>query len=251
VDESVRNRVRRSPEAPTAHYRVRIFTPKRELPFAGHPTIGTAHAVLEARIAEPSNGLLRQECGAGVLTLAVEGKGAERRIAVEAPMAKLVPVDLAVCGRVWTALGVAASGRIDPKIVDVGPRWLTLELADERGVRDLKPDLPAIAALSRDVGVTGVTVFGRASGAEYALVVRSFAPAEGVPEDPVCGSGNAAVGSALDAVQAVPGIGHEYITSQGRELGRDGYVLVRIDPVTRRTWIAGHAVTCINGALHA
>ena len=237
--------------APRADYRVRIFTPRRELPFAGHPTIGTAHAALDAGIVQPCDGVLRQECGAGVLTLLVEGAGADRRIAVEAPAAKLAPVDASVYTRVCAALGVAPASAVEPKVVDVGPRWLSLELANASTVRALKPDLAAIADVSRALGITGVTAFGRADGADHALAVRSFAPADGIPEDPVCGSGNAAVGALLDAAGALPGGAREYVASQGRELGRDGYVVVRVDPVTRRTWIGGHAVTCIDGVLHA
>jgi len=235
------------PTAPGADYRVRIFAPRRELPFAGHPTIGTAHAVLEAGIARPRDGRLRQECSAGVLTLAVEGEGSDRRIAVEVPPARLADVDPAALARICAALGLATPPAGEPKVVDLGPRWLVLELADAAAVRALAPDLAAIAEASRALGITGVTAFGRARAADHALAVRSFAPAEGIPEDPVCGSGNAAVGVLLDAAGALPGAGREYVASQGRELGRDGYVTVRVDPGTRRTWIGGHAVTCIDG----
>lgn len=235
------------PAAPGADYRVRIFAPRRELPFAGHPTIGTAHAVLEAGIARPRNGRLRQECGAGVLTLAVEGEGSDRRIAVETPPAKLAAVDPAAVTRICAALGSAAPPLGETKIVDLGLRWIVLELADAAAVRVLTPDLTAIAAASRALGITGVTAFGRARAPDHALAVRSFAPAESIPEDPVCGSGNAAIGALLDAAGALPGGAREFVASQGRELGRDGYVTVRVDPETRRTWIGGHAVTCIDG----
>jgi len=235
------------PTKPGADYRVRIFAPRRELPFAGHPTIGTAHAVLEAGIVRPRDGRLRQECGAGVLTLGVEDEGSDRRIAVEVPPARLSEVDPAARARIYASLGLTTPPASETKVVDVGPRWMVLELADAAAVRALAPDLAAIAEASRALGITGVTVFGRARAADHALAVRSFAPAEGIPEDPVCGSGNAAIGVLLDAAGALPGAGREYVASQGRELGRDGYVTVRVDPETRRTWIGGHAVTCIDG----
>ncbi len=235
------------PTQPGADYRVRIFAPRRELPFAGHPTIGTAHAVLEAGLARPRDGRLRQECGAGVLALAVEGEGSDRRIAVEVPPAKLAAVDPGAVAQVCAALGRATVPVGETKVVELGPRWLVVELADAAAVRALTPDLAAIAGASRALGITGVTVFGRAGAADHALAVRSFAPAEGISEDPVCGSGNAAIGALLDAAGALPGAGREYVASQGRELGRDGYVTVRVDPQTRRTWIGGHAVTCIDG----
>lgn len=235
--------------APNADYRVRIFTPRRELPFAGHPTIGTAHAVLEAGLTRPHDGTLRQECGAGVLTLSVEGEGADRRIAVETPPAKLATVDAALLDRVATALRAAPSENTAAMVVDIGPRWLTAELANEAAVRAATPDLAAIAALSRSANITGVTVFGRSHGSEHALAVRSFAPAEGIPEDPVCGSGNAAVGALLHAARALPS--NPYRASQGREVGRDGCVTVRVDASGGRVWIGGNAVTCIEGVLAA
>lgn len=230
-----------------ADYRVRIFAPRRELPFAGHPTVGTAHAVLEAGIARPRNGRLRQECDAGVLELVVQGEGADRRIAVEVPPARFAEVDPARRAQIYAALGLRPPPEREPKVVDLGPRWLMVEVADAAPVRALAPDMTALAEASRALGVTGVTVFGHARAADHALAVRSFAPAEGIPEDPVCGSGNAAIGALLDAAGALPGGAREFVASQGRELGRDGFVIVRVDPQTRRTWIGGHAVTCIDG----
>jgi PhzF family phenazine biosynthesis protein len=235
------------PTAPDADYRVRIFAPRRELPFAGHPTIGTAHAVLEAGIARARNGRLRQECGAGVLTLAVDGEGADRRISVEVPPARLAELESDALARFFAGLGLATLPLNAPKVVDLGPRWLVVELADAAAVRALTPDMTAIAAASRASGITGVTAFGRAGAADHALAVRSFAPAESIPEDPVCGSGNAAIGALLDAAGELQGGARELVASQGRELGRDGFVTIRVDPETRRIWIGGHSVTCIDG----
>jgi PhzF family phenazine biosynthesis protein len=237
------------PTTGDADYRVRIFAPRRELPFAGHPTIGTAHAVLEAGIARARDGRLRQECGAGVLALTVAGEGADRQLAVEVPPAKVAAVDPEAMARIQVALGLSRPPERAPQVVDLGPRWLMLELADAAAVRALAPDQTALAAASRALGITGVTAFGRARAADHALAVRSFAPAEAIPEDPVCGSGNAAIGVLLDAAGALPGAGREFVASQGRELGRDGFVTVRVDPATRRTWIGGHSVTCIDGTV--
>jgi PhzF family phenazine biosynthesis protein len=230
-----------------ADYRVRIFTPRKELPFAGHPTIGTAHAVLEAGLAAPREGQLHQECAAGLLRLSVDREGPDRHIAVEAPQATLVPIDEDASGRVTAALGCVRSGAAPQTIVHIGPRWLVVELCDAAAVRTLTPDLTAVADVSGALGVTGITVFGRASPADHAIATRSFAPAGGIPEDPVCGSGNAAVGALLHHVGALPA--QEYVASQGREMNRDGYVTVRADPTTGRTWIGGQAVTCVEGTL--
>jgi PhzF family phenazine biosynthesis protein len=231
---------------PAADYRLRIFTPRSELPFAGHPTLGSAHAVVEAGIA-PDKPELRQECAAGVLQLTLEGAGGERRIAVEAPPAALAPIPADARAAIERALGAPLAR--EGMIVSIGPRWLTVMLADAAAVRALAPDLGAIAAVSHRLGATGITVFALADSGDHDVVVRSFAPGDGVPEDPVCGSGNAAVGAWLDHAGVRVGERGRYRASQGRELGRDGTVSVRIDPATRRVWIGGAAVTCVEGLL--
>jgi PhzF family phenazine biosynthesis protein len=237
------------PIAAGADYALRIFTPRAELPFAGHPTVGTAHAVLEAgRVAAKPE--LRQQCGAGVLRLAIEGSGRERRIAVEAPAAALEPLGAEALPEVERALGARLAPGSTGQIVAVGPRWLTLMLADAGAVRGLAPDMAAVAAVSRKLRATGITVFAPDRGSGHDVVVRSFAPGEGVPEDPVCGSGNAAVGAWLRHAGVTVGAGGRHVASQGRELGRDGYVTVRVDAGTRRLWIGGAAVTCVDGVLH-
>jgi PhzF family phenazine biosynthesis protein len=238
------------PGVPAADYRVRIFTPRSELPFAGHPTIGTAHAVLEAGLV-PEKSELRQECGAGLLRLAVEGAGRDRRIAVEAPPALLVPLAANATAALEQAIGAPLAAGGIAQIVTIGPRWLTVRLAEAAAVRALAPDLGAVSRLSRELGVTGITVFALERGGGHDVVVRSFAPADGVPEDPVCGSGNAAVGAWLDRAGVRVGEGGRYVASQGRELGRDGYVTVCVDADAGRVWIGGRSVTCVEGMLHA
>jgi PhzF family phenazine biosynthesis protein len=236
------------PTVAGADYRLRIFTPRAELPFAGHPTVGSAHAVLEAGLvaARPE---LRQECGAGVLRLAVEGTGRERRIAVEAPPAALEPLRPEAVDEVERAIGARLAAGSTGQLVAIGPRWLTLMLADASAVRALAPDMAAVAALSRRLGSTGITVFAPTRAGDHDVVVRSFAPGDGIPEDPVCGSGNAAVGAWLQHAGKQVGERGRHVASQGRELGRDGYVSVRIDADTRRVWIGGAAVTCVDGVL--
>ena len=201
-----------------ADYKVRIFTPRQELPFAGHPTIGTAHAAIESGFAKPHDGRLRQDCGAGVLELAVEGK----TLYVKAPPPKIEPVDAPVFG--------AQALRID-----VGPVWLTAEVPD---VSALAPDMQALSRLCASVEATGVTVF------DPGYAVRSFAPLHGIPEDPVCGSGNICVAAYLRHFGRAPG---RYIARQGMQLGRDGRVAMRVSDA--EIWLGGEAVTCIEGTL--
>lgn len=238
------------PRVREADYALRIFTPRAELPFAGHPSVGSAHAVLEAGLvtAKPE---LRQECAAGVLRLVVEGRGAERRIAVETPQAAFSPVAAADVAAIERALGARAQPGTPVEVVALGPRWITVMLPDAAAVRALAPDLAAVAALSRRLGAAGVSVFGRATAGDHDVVVRSFAPAEGIPEDPVCGSGNAAIGAWIARNGVRVGAEGRHVASQGRELGRDGYVSVRRDGATGRVWIGGAAVTCIDGTIAA
>jgi PhzF family phenazine biosynthesis protein len=225
-----------------ADYRLRIFSPRGELPFAGHPTIGSAHAVLEAGVARTRDGVVRQECGAGVLAVGVN----DGRLSVRVPgprIARDAAIDAASVGR---ALGAACVDA--PLAIDVGPVWLVGRLADAATVRALAPDLPAVERLSHALGATGITVFALAARGE-AVVVRSFAPAAGVSEDPVCGSGNAAVGAYLAATGRLADAGERYRASQGRELGRDGVVHVHVAPDVPAVEIGGTAVTVIDGTL--
>src|SRR5687767_600926 len=214
-----------------ADYRLRIFTPTQELPFAGHPTIGSAHAALEAGFVAMKPRLI-QECGAGLLELAVEG-GA---IYVRGPQPKITEVN---ANAVATALG---SGVRDLRRIDVGPVWLVGEVASAEVLASLKPDMAALAKASTQLKATGVTVFGVSKEKEAAIHVRSFAPAQGIPEDPVCGSGNLSVGFHVGKR-----FGSAYVARQGMQLGRDGHVSVRIEKDS--VWIGGRALTCVEGAI--
>lgn len=229
-----------------ADYRVRIFTPRQELPFAGHPSVGTAHAMIETGLAEPRDGALAMECGAGVLALRIAGGGAARRIFVRAPAARFADPDLTQIVALSKALRVTVNQHPAPRNVAVGPTWTVVDLEDEATVRNLDPDFSRLAELTREHDSVGVAVFGRSPDPVLPWVVRCFAPADGIAEDPVTGSGQAAVASYLRANGLVPGGAVAYAASQGREVGRDGVVEVRIG-ADDRVEIGGHCVTCIDG----
>jgi PhzF family phenazine biosynthesis protein len=220
-----------------ADYRVRIFTPRQELPFAGHPTIGTAHAAIESGFATPTGARLRQECGAGVLDLAVEGK----HLFVKAPQPKITALD-----NVASAFGVPLVPGTPLLKVDVGPVWLVGEMSDAAALAALKPDMTALAEWTTSLSATGVTVFAPAGEAGCAIHVRSFAPAQGIPEDPVCGSGNISVAAYLRHLRRAA---ERYTARQGLQLGRDGRVTMRVGDSD--LWLGGEAVTCVEGALKA
>jgi PhzF family phenazine biosynthesis protein len=224
------------PSSPDADYRLRIFTPRMELPFAGHPTIGSAHAVLEAGIAKAKGGKLRQECGAGILDLNVEGE----TLWLDSP--KATETAFSEAAALETMLGAKVKGA--PLIMNVGPRWLVAELGDAEVVGSIAPDMAAVAALSVRLEIGGVTVYGAASDGKSAIHVRSFAPAHAIPEDPVCGSGNISVAAYLKRAGRMGG---GYVARQGMQLGRDGEVSIRFDG--DRILLGGSAVTCIEGKL--
>jgi PhzF family phenazine biosynthesis protein len=214
-----------------ADYRLRIFTPHQELPFAGHPTIGSAHAALESGFVRASNGRLRQECGAGMLELRTEGA----RIFVRAPQPKISPA------------AVPLFGKARALRVDVGPVWIVVDLGDADSVGRLSPDMASIAESSNTLNASGVTVFGRAGNRDEPIHVRSFAPAHGIPEDPVCGSGNISVAAFLRETGQLKDVGTSYTARQGMRVGRDGRVAVRV--TTDSIEIGGEAVTCVDGRL--
>ena len=219
----------------SADYSVRIFTPKSELPFAGHPTLGTAHAVIEAGLATPKNGKVVQQCAVGLVEVSVAGTGLSFRLPryayEEAPEAS----------QLAAALGEGAI-KGAPQIVNVGPRWVIAELASAETVEQLQPDLQILADYDRAQSTTGMTVY--AEKPDGGIVVRSFAPADGIAEDPVCGSGNGAVAAYRLKAQQVSA-GSEYVASQGRQVGRDGNVRVRIEEDAIH--VGGDCVTVVDG----
>ena len=222
------------PSDPAADYRVRIFTPRAELPFAGHPTLGTAHAVLEAGLARAVDGRLVQQCAVGLVELTV----AEAELSFRLPRHELTELsEPEATGWIGAAVKGAAQA------VDVGPVWLVAELESVAELERLSHDEAALAAYYQPRGMTGATLFACAGDQ---VVVRSFAPGDGIAEDPVCGSGNGAVAAfRLAAGQVAPGQG--YIASQGRQVRRDGRITVRF--AEDAIHIGGQCVTCITGAV--
>jgi PhzF family phenazine biosynthesis protein len=231
-----------------ADFRLRIFTPRQELPFAGHPTVGATHAVLEARPELAERHRLTLECAAGLLPVRIERDGRSRRIFVEAPAATFEPTAASL--PVDLVLGGATLAHAAPRLVDVGARWLVVEYADAASVRAMQPDFARIGALTtRERNVVGLCVFARETGSDAAIVVRAFCPADGIPEDPVTGSANAAIAAFLRDSGQLAAIGTRYRASQGREVGRDGFVDVVVDESADTISIGGDCVTCIAGSI--
>lgn len=221
-----------TPRDPAADYRLRIFTPATELPFAGHPTLGSAHAWLEAG-GVPAGERLVQECGVGLVELRRDGG----RLAFAAPaLIRSGPVEDDLVEQIVTALGITRADVLDIAWADNGPGWVGLRMASAEQVLALTP---SYAALPVDVGVVGP----HPEGAECAVEVRAFVPhAAGITEDPVTGSLNASLAQWL-AGDVLPA---SYVAAQGTVLGRRGRVHVETAE-DGTIWVGGDTLSTVHG----
>ena len=236
------------PTDPDASYRLRIFSPRREVPFAGHPSVGTAHAVLDAGLATPRDGLLVQQGVAGNLPLRVEGEGRERTIAVRTPRASVREVANREDPRLRTTVPGLALGELPPALVDGGRRWWLLEVAGEAALRDAQPDWDAIERLANATDSMGVCAFARSDDPVYYLAVRAFVGAPARFEDAASGAANATLAAWLATRDALPGDTGFYRISQGREVGHDAIIELTVD-AAGDVWSGGRACTVVRGNL--
>lgn len=237
------------PTTTAADYRLRIFTPRSELPFAGHPTLGSAHAILEEGRATLRDGArLVQECNIGLVDLKIEDGAEGRKLAFALPSARISPLSAADIDELALILGCELNPEAAPGIVNVGPIWVILPMPDAAAVLNLQPDFTKLAAFERRLGVTGLTVYGRYQQGELAIEVRTFAPSCGVEEDPVCGSGNASVAAFLWERGLLSTDGTTYVAAQGRRVGRDGRVQVHVNS-EGQVFVGGSCITCVDGSL--
>lgn len=232
-----------------ADYHVRIFSPKAELPFAGHPTIGTAHALLEAGLIEAREGALVQQCAAGLVKLAVtrDQHGAQW-ISFDLPEATMTAFDAWQTAELEVLLGTPVSRDFPPCLVDVGPRWVVAQLPDAKAVLAARPDLLRMKAQDVKGRHTGVVIFGEHESAAHAKIeIRAFVPAHGIDEDPVCGSGTGSVGAFIRHTGQTGRFGSELLASQGAVMGRAG--VLRLVLSDQRIQVGGNAVTCVDGTI--
>ncbi len=232
------------PTTPEATYRLRIFTPTREIPFAGHPSIGSAHAALDFGDAHPRDGLLVQECGAGLLPVRVEGEGALRRLFVQAPPARTLRTGMDEL-LLRNVLGGIALGALPPAFVEGGRRWWLAEFATESGLRAWHPDHSAIAALAKATDSLGLCAFARCRGTAYELVVRAFPAGVGIIEDPASGAANGLIAAYIAEREPHGPLARGYRVSQGREMGRDARIRIRIEGDA--VWVGGRTQTVVVG----
>jgi len=222
------------PDSVKADYKVRIFTPGRELPFAGHPTLGTCHAWLESGGQPRQDGVVVQECAAGLIEIRHGGDG----LAFAAPpLLRSGPVDEELAKTVASVLDVPRAGIVDMQWADNGPGWLAVLLESAEAVLAVRP-----GPTDMDLGVVGPLP----AGSSEAFEVRAFFQKDGVTaEDPVTGSLNASIGQWLfgSGRASAP-----YVARQGTVLGRQGRVHVSQDE-TGQVWVGGGTVTCITGTV--
>ena len=227
------------PDDPAADYRVRIFTPGGELPFAGHPTLGSCHAWLAAGGAPRDARTVVQQCGVGLVRVRRDGAGDAARLAFAAPaLRRSGPVDAVLRAQAAAALGLPDADLLQLEWIDNGPGWMAARLRDAAAVLALNPDFIRMQGLN--LGVVGPYP----PGSECQFEVRAFVPDLGVPEDPVTGSLNAGLAQWLIGAGLAP---DRYQVAQGAALGRAGRVFVEREGAD--IWIGGAVCAVITGSV--
>ncbi|AZC49892.1 PhzF family phenazine biosynthesis protein [Pseudomonas chlororaphis] len=225
------------PQDPRADYRLRIFTTLQELPFAGHPTLGSCHAWLEAG-GVPKGEEIVQECAVGLVR--IRRNGAELAF-LAPPLLKSGPVEAGLLEQVRQGLRLAPGAIVDAQWVDNGAGWLAVLLAERGQVFDLQPDYAQLTGLA--VGVIAPWN-PECDGDAAQFEVRAFIAGDGMPEDPATGSLNAGIAQWLLGAGLAPA---SYVVSQGLSMGRAGRI--QVERIGDDVWIGGSAVTCIEGSL--
>ena len=224
------------PTDPAADYRVRIFTPHRELPFAGHPTLGSCHAWLAAGGIARGAGEVVQQCAAGLIR--VRRSGGQRLAFAAPPCLRSGPLEDELLNLITAALGLPRADVIAHQWVDNGPGWCAIRLASAQAVLAVQPDWAALADIK--LGLVGP----HAAGVDAQFEVRALIGEGPGYEDPVTGSLNASLAQWLIASGAAPAT---YTAAQGTRLNRRGRVF--IECVDGQVWVGGHSVSCIRGEL--
>jgi len=225
------------PRDPRADYRVRIFTTTQELPFAGHPTLGSCHAWLQAG-GVPRGSEIIQECEIGLVRIRRQG---QELAFIAPPLLRSGPLDAELLERVRVALNLEPEAIVRSQWVDNGAGWLALMLADRQAVLDLQPDYSKLLGLA--VGVVAPCDPSR-DDVDAQFEVRGFIAGDGAPEDPATGSLNAGVAQWLLGEGLAPS---QYVVSQGTAMGRAGRI--RVQQQGDEIWIGGAVSVCIEGSL--
>ena len=226
-----------APQDPAADYRLRIFTPGRELPFAGHPTLGSCHAWL-AMGGVPKQEHVVQECGVGLVAVRRDGG----RLAFAAPpLIHTGPVEPGLLARIVAGLGITADAVAASQVVDNGPGWVAILLRSRAELLALQPDYSQLGGIA--LGVAAPCDPSR-DGVDAQIEVRAFMTQLGGKEDPVTGSLNAGLAQWLIGAGHLP---RHYVAAQGTVLQRSGRV--HVEQVGDTIWVGGDTTTCIEGTV--
>ncbi len=210
-------------KSPLADYQLRIFTPMVELPFAGHPTLGSAYAALNKGLITKQKNIIIQECKVGLVEISLNEK-----IEFKLPKAKFTKLDNSQVNVLNDILATKIDENYIPTIVDVGPKWIIAKVEKHIDILKIKPNFSKMLEYEKKLGATGITIFGNSFDNDAQFEVRSFAPSSNINEDPVCGSGNGSV-CAFMLENSIIKTNSNYIARQGRAIGRNGYINARID----------------------
>jgi PhzF family phenazine biosynthesis protein len=237
------------PTDPLADYFVRIFTPSGELPFAGHPTLGTAHALIEHGYRPRQSDRLVQQCGVGLVEIEARAGGIR---AFAAPAATITPLAEAEYGALKEALHTdnIDFSRIPPTAINNGVGWLAVGVATPETCVSVTPEPAALRRIMQRAGMNGLALYApHPAGGPATFEVRCIVVENNLSiyEDPVTGSANAGLASLFTARACRPG--ERYTVRQGTALWRDGRVSVDYDDARGKTWIGGAATTVIDGAI--
>jgi PhzF family phenazine biosynthesis protein len=234
------------PSTDEASYRLRIFTPTREIAFAGHPSIGSAQVALLTGFAKPKDGVLVQECQAGLLPIRVEGEPGQWRLFIRAPKATVLKTGVDDRSLLASTLRRVSLGKLPPAFVEGGRRWWLAEFASVAELRAWQPDHAAIRKIALDSDSLGLTVFARSDEPGHELVLRAFPAGVDIVEDPASGAANGLVAAYIAAAEPDGPLARGYTVSQGREIGHDAQLVLRID-ADSTVWVGGQTQTVIAG----
>ncbi|GMM37504.1 Yhi9 protein [Saccharomycopsis crataegensis] len=246
---------------PKADYKIKIFSPTYELPFAGHPTLGAAYSAIESGIVdlddiiENKNGTMIQECKIGLVELKVtrhskivdELKGLDISIAFKSPTPEFIEVSPASQLGFLKGFNLSESQGLKFLTVKIGITWCIAQFPNPELLLSIEPNMDQIKKMSIEENVDGITCFAFYPDSK-SYEVRTFAPAADTPEDPVCGSGNAAVSCFMSHVLGLTG---EFSGRQGKILGRDGQIGLTVTENSSNNYVAGKAITVVNGTIVA